>query len=394
MRKAIVFSSFLIIVAVFTSAAAAYTQLDSCPSYTFSNNNHRYANCNPLPTLDSYLHWNYHPSNNTVDIAYRHTGITSSNWVAWSLNPSGPHMIGAQCLVAFVNSTGLPHPFTSPITGYTLQEGPLSFGVPRIAAEFRNNTEMIIYATIELPPGRTNFTHIWQHGIVSSSGAFQAHPMTPQHLTSFATIDFATGKSIDTSGAGGGVSKIQQLRNIHGIINVVSWGMMMPIGAMIARFVKVFQPLNPAWFYLHVTCQTLAYFLGVAGWATGLNLGSRTPGIVRTLHRNIGITLFTLATLQVMSLGLRPKPDHKYRTFWNFYHHSIGYIVIALSIGNIFMGFDILDPEKKWKRAYIIFLIVIGAVAVCLEVLKCFVVIRRKRETSKQPQTVNAENGV
>ncbi|KAL3635699.1 hypothetical protein CASFOL_020246 [Castilleja foliolosa] len=391
MRKAFQIVVFVILI---LASFSAYSQLDDC-GYTFSNNHHRYANCNPLPTLDSYLHWNYHPSNNTVDIAYRHTGITSSNWVAWSLNPNGPHMIGAQCLVAFVNSTGIPHPFTSPITGYTtmLQEGPLSFGVPRIAAEFRNNTEMIIYATIELPPGRTNFTHIWQHGIVSSSGAFKAHSMAPQHLSSFATIDFATGKSIDTSSAGGGVSKTQRLRNIHGIINVVSWGMMMPLGAMIARFVKVFQPLNPAWFYLHVTCQTLAYLLGVAGWATGLNLGSRTPGIVRIVHRNIGITLFTLATLQVMSLGLRPKPDHKYRTFWNFYHHSIGYSVIALSIGNIFMGFDILDPEKKWKRAYIIFLIVIGAVAVCLEVLRCFVVIRRKREASKLPQTVNAENG-
>ncbi|KAL3652320.1 hypothetical protein CASFOL_002001 [Castilleja foliolosa] len=306
-----------------------------CPTYTFSNNNRGYANCKPFPTLDSYLHWNYHPSNNTVDIAYRHTSVTSSNWVAWSLNPTGPHMIGAQCLVAFVNSTGIPHPFTSPITSYNtmLQE--------------------------------------------------EDDHMRTQHLSSFATIDFSTGRSINVKG---GVSKTQRLRNIHGIINVVSWGIMMPLGAMIARFVKVFQPLNPVWFYLHVTCQTLGYLLGVAGWATGLNLGSRTPGIVRTVHRNIGITLFTLATLQVMSLGLRPN----YRTFWNFLPC---YLVILLSIDNIFKGFDILDPEKKWKRAYIIFLIVFGAVAVCLEVLRCFVVIKRKRETSKQPQTVDAENG-
>ncbi|GFP81505.1 cytochrome b561 and DOMON domain-containing protein at5g47530 [Phtheirospermum japonicum] len=373
MRKAVLLlSSFsiVIVVSIALFGSSAYAQT-SCPPYTFSNNN-RYANCNPLPVLDSFLYWSYHLSNNTVDIAHRHTGLTASSWVAWCLNPSGARMIGSQCLVAFVNSTGLPHPFTSAITGYNtrLQEGPLSFRVPRIAAEFRNSTEMIIYATIELPHGRTNFTHIWQHGLVSSSGAFQAHPMTPQHLRPFANIDFATGTTASSSGGGG--SK-QRLRNVHGIINVVSWGMMMPLGAMIARYVRVLKPPNPVWFYLHVTCQCLAYLLGVAGWATGLHLGSRSPG--------------------VLSLRLRPKPDHKYRIYWNVYHHSIGYSVITLSIVNIFKGFDILDPEKKWKRAYVSFLIALGAVAVCLEVFTCFVVTKRKRQTSKQPLTANGVNG-
>ncbi|GFP83295.1 cytochrome b561 and DOMON domain-containing protein at5g47530 [Phtheirospermum japonicum] len=374
-------------------ALFAWSSHAQCPDYTFSNNN-RYATCNALPVLNAFLHFTYHPSNNTVDLAYRHSGVTTSNWVAWSLNPGGGRMVGAQCLVAFLNSSGVPHAYTSPITSYgtTLQEGPLSFGVPRTAAEFRNG-EMIIYATIQLPQGRTSFTQVWQFGDVSS-GAVQIHQRTPEHMRSFGTIDFATGVSIDT-GAGSGGSR-QRRRNVHGVLDVVSWGIMMPLGAMVARYLKVFKSANPAWFYLHVTCQTAAYIVGVAGWGTGLKLGSDSAGIEHTTHRNIGITLFTLATLQVFALLLRPKPDHKYRIYWNVYHHLVGYTVIVLSIVNIFEGFDILDPEKKWKRAYIGVLIAMGAVAVCLEAFTWFVVVKRKRETSrtnKQPHVANGVNG-
>lgn len=64
-----------------------------------------------------------------------------------------------------------------------------------------------------------------------------------------------------------------------------------------ARYMKVFA--DPAWFYLHVACQLSAYIIGVAGWGTGLKLGSESSGITYHGHRNIGIALFCLATLQV-----------------------------------------------------------------------------------------------
>lgn len=73
----------------------------------------------------------------------------------------------------------------------------------------------------------------------------------------------------------------------------------MPIGAIIARYLKVSKAADPAWFYLHVACQSSAYIVGVAGWATGLKLGSESPGITYTAHRTIGIVLFCLGTLQV-----------------------------------------------------------------------------------------------
>ncbi|KAK6117817.1 hypothetical protein DH2020_048444 [Rehmannia glutinosa] len=374
----IIFTSFFI-TGLFPSSSYA----QNCSDYRFPNNN-IYAACNTLPSLNSFLHWNYHRSTHTVDIAYRHTRITASDWVVWSLNPTGggrsSAMIGAQCLVAFRNSTGLVHAYTSPISGYAtrLQEGPLSFRVPRIGAEFAND-EMIIYATIELPSDRTSFTHVWQNGHVSGDTPLM-HPTDGENMRSFGTIDFATGQTAETGTASGGSRN--RKRNVHGVINVVSWGILLPVGAMAARYLKVFKSANPAWFYLHVTCQTSAYVVGVAGWATGLKLGSDSPGVEHTTHRNIGITIFSLATLQVFAMFLRPKPDHKYRTYWNIYHQTIGYSVIVLSIVNIFEGIDILDPEKKWKKAYTGVLIFLGAIAAVLEAFTWYVVIKRKGQST------------
>lgn len=88
---------------------------------------------------------------------------------------------------------------------------------------------------------------------------------------------------------------------IHGILNAVSWGIMMPAGAIFARYLKVFKSsLGPAWFYLHVGCQASAYIIGVAGWGTGLKLGAESTGIEYSTHRSIGIALFCLGTLQVL----------------------------------------------------------------------------------------------
>ena len=91
---------------------------------------------------------------------------------------------------------------------------------------------------------------------------------------------------------------------IHGILNAVSWGILFPTGAMIARYLRTFESADPAWFYLHVFCQISSYAIGVAGWATGIKLGSESKGIQWTGHRNIGIALFSLATIQVNSFEI------------------------------------------------------------------------------------------
>ncbi|CAN0897497.1 Cytochrome b561 and DOMON domain-containing protein At5g47530, partial [Linum grandiflorum] len=365
----------ILILSSFPSQSDAQT----CKKQTFSANQ-VYSACVDLPALTSFLHWNFHDSNNTADIAFRKAGTSPSSWVCWALNPSGGQMVGSQALIAYQLPNGSMNVYTSSIDSYgpSMAPGRLSFRVTNLRGE-RTSGETTIYATLHLDSKLLSTNQVWQEGPLVG-GAPAMHLTSGDNVRAVGAIDFQTGAASGGGGGGGGGSNSRlRKRNIHGILNAVSWGIMMPIGAIIARYLKVFKSANPAWFYLHVACQLSAYIVGVAGWGTGLKLGSESAGIQYSKHRNIGITLFCFGTLQAFALLLRPKPDHKYRIYWNMYHHSIGYATISLSIANVYLGFGILDPAQKWKRAYTAVIIVLGAIALVLEAVTWLVVIKRKQ---------------
>lgn len=81
------------------------------------------------------------------------------------------------------------------------------------------------------------------------------------------------------------------------------------------------------------------------------------------------------------ALLLRPKKEHKHRKYWNVYHRTFGWAVIVLSAINIFRGFDALNPEKKWRHAYIGVLIALGINFLLLEGCTWFIVLRRRKRS-------------
>ncbi|KAL0306017.1 UNVERIFIED_CONTAM: cytochrome and DOMON domain-containing protein [Sesamum radiatum] len=293
------FRPVLIISVLFSLYIASHAQ--SCAKYNFASNQ-IFSSCNDLPYLNSFLHWNYDQSAKTVKIAYRHTGVSSSRWVAWAINPSGQGMVGAQALVAFQKSDGTMRAYTAPVAGYQtqLQEGDLSFPVSDLSATYARN-EIVIFATLKLDGLNSTVNQVWQEGPLSGDSPAM-HPTSGPNVQSMGTVNLLSGETGAAAGAGNSKTKKKNV----------------PKGVPFA---------DPAWFYLHATCQTSAYIIGVAGWATGLRLGSQSAGVQYTSHR-------------VSALLLRPKKEHKYRFYWNIYHHLIGYSVIVLSIINIFKGFN------------------------------------------------------
>ncbi|CAH8388724.1 unnamed protein product [Eruca vesicaria subsp. sativa] len=385
-------STLLLCLSVFIFIISQSALAQTCSNYKFSTNT-LFESCNDLPVLDSFLHYTYDSSSGNLQVAYRHKNLSPGKWVAWAVNPTATGMVGAQAIVAYPQSDGTVRAFTSPISGYqtSLQEGDLSFNVSELSATYQNN-EMIIFATLSLPlTNGGNINIVWQDGSLSGNSLLP-HPTSGNNIRSVSTINVISGTSASTSGGGAGDSKLKK-RNIHGILNAVSWGIMMPIGAIIARYLRVSKSAGPAWFYLHVSCQASAYIIGVAGWATGLKLGSESEGIQFSTHRAIGITLFCLATVQVFAMFLRPKPDHKYRFYWNIYHHTVGYTIIILAIVNIFKGLDILSPEKQWRNTYTAIIVTLGLVAAVLEGFTWFVVIKRGKaeESAKTSQLGNGD---
>lgn len=73
----------------------------------------------------------------------------------------------------------------------------------------------------------------------------------------------------------------------------------------------------------------------------------------------------------------------------------VGYTVVILSVINILKGLDILEPEKKWKNAYIVVVIALACIVVVLEFYTWGVVLRKKNSESagKMSRGINGAHG-
>ncbi|KAM0071191.1 putative cytochrome b561 and DOMON domain-containing protein [Helianthus debilis subsp. tardiflorus] len=377
-------SIFIFILTIFTLLTTHLSHAQqTCTTQKFTNNK-LYTHCNDLPHLNSYLHWSLNPSKNTLSVAFIAAPPTPSGWISWAINPTGEGMAGAQALLAYKASNGSMVVKTYNISSYSsIVEGELSFDVKDKRAEYSDGMMMKIYATVVLPEnGVTTVNQVWQVGPAVSDGFPVKHAFQPANLGAKGRLDLLSGQS---SGGGIGGGSGNKKKNIHGILNAVSWGILFPIGIIIARYLRTFPSADPAWFYLHAFCQVSGYAIGVAGWGTGLKLGSDSKGVTYSTHRDIGIALFSLATVQVFALFLRPNKDHKFRFYWNIYHHGIGYAILVLSVINVFKGLDILSPESKWRTSYIIVISTLGGIALLLEVITWIVVLNRKSNKSTKP---------
>ncbi|CAN8232389.1 unnamed protein product [Cochlearia groenlandica] len=375
--------------ALLISPAVSQSSSSSCSSQTFSGSR-SYPHCLDLSDLKAFLHYSYDAANTTLSVVFSAPPSKPGGWIAWAINPTSTGMAGSQALVASKNPTsGVASVTTLNIISYSsLVPGKLLFDVWDVKAEDAAGI-LRIFAKVKVPAnlaasGKVN--QVWQVGPgVSPNGRIQAHDFNTPNLNAMGSLDLTGAASgVPVSGGGDGNSKVHK-RNIHGILNAVSWGILFPIGAMIARYMRIFESADPAWFYLHVSCQFSAYVIGVAGWATGLKLGSESKGIRFNSHRNIGIALFAMATLQMFAMLLRPRKDHKFRFLWNIYHHGVGYSILILGIINVFKGLSILNPEHTYKTAYIAVIGTLGGITLLLEAVTWVIVLKRKSANSSKP---------
>ncbi|CAN4099198.1 unnamed protein product [Withania somnifera] len=283
-------------------------------------------------------------------------------------------MVGSQAFVALQRSDGTLEVYTSPINTYgtTLTKGGLSFRAHNVSAQ-NINGQVIIFAKFDLPANGTNIVnHVWQEGPLKDDDTPGMHGLSGDNLKSFGTLDFHSGKIVAIAHVK--PSSTSKIKIAHGIINGISWGMMMPVGVVLARLRYLPLQEHPAlWFNLHIYCQSIAYLLGIAGGGMGFYLGRQlsSGGARHTYHRYIGAALLGLATLQVLAHRLRPGKDHRYRVYWNIYHWFTGYGTIIMGIVNCFKGFQMMDVGI-WKNAYIAFLASLAFVAVALELVRCY----------------------
>jgi phenylalanyl-tRNA synthetase beta subunit len=187
----------IFLLALLISPSMAVT---TCTSQKFKNNK-LYANCTDLPTLSSYLHWNYNASNSFLAVAFVAAASKTGGWIAWAINPTGTGMAGAQALVAYTLYEGIPTVQTYNIASYTSAvPGTLSFDVWDISAEFSYGT-LKIFATVKVPEKVEMVNHVWQvgPGINKATGVLEKHDFASANLVAHGTLSLVATRTTNTT---------------------------------------------------------------------------------------------------------------------------------------------------------------------------------------------------
>ncbi|XP_052203459.1 cytochrome b561 and DOMON domain-containing protein At3g25290-like [Diospyros lotus] len=162
----------------------------------------------------------------------------------------------------------------------------------------------------------------------------------------------------------------KKLKAVHGVLNIIGWGIILPIGAIIARYCRNLPMAYGEWYSLHAYCQISGCFLGSIGWIFGMLLRNALKHYTLKTHGILGTIIFALAATQVLATCLKPKEEHECHKYWKASHHALGYALIALIIANIFLGIDKQRPAVGWKWSYVAILGVLALAALALETLR------------------------
>lgn len=281
-----------------------------------------------------------------------------NSYIAMGFSPNGG-MVGSSAIVGWISSSG---------AGGGMKQYYLAGIAPNQVVpdsgnlQVLNNSTLItsqssrLYMTFQLQTNRPLSRLIYAIG---PNGIFPSAPSfaLAQHQDKASiTLNYATGST-----ASGNPNT--SLKRRHGVLNILGWGILIIMGAIVARH---FKEWDPFWFYFHASLQSLGFALGLIGIITGLVLKNRLHFDVN-LHMALGIIILVLACLQIMAFLARPKKESKLRKYWNLYHHNTGRVLIILAVANIFYGIHLGKEGSGWRVGYGIVLAVLLLIAVIFE---------------------------
>lgn len=83
------------------------------------------------------------------------------------------------------------------------------------------------------------------------------------------------------------------------------------------------------------------------------------------------------------ALVYRPKQDDANRKYWNIFHHLTGHIVAIMGIINISRGLKLIYiSHDTWFFNFIIYLIIIAAINIGVNILSEVIVAKRNKSQS------------
>jgi dopamine beta-monooxygenase len=123
---------------------------------------------------------------------------------------------------------------------------------------------------------------------------------------------------------------------------MLSWGFLLPIGALMAISFRHSFTDKARWFQLHVSIQILGVILNIAGFAIPfINIETHFNGT----HQVLGTVVFAMGVAQAVHGFIRPKKTDKptlIRRVWEVCHKGFGRTVIILAWANSFLGIQLI----------------------------------------------------
>lgn len=356
---------------------------------TVSGTNSRYEACLPLEGIGSNYNmaWNLttDPANPGSSIISMALNATSDGYIAVGFPKTPGKMVGSYAMVLKACSTCasgaeiteyyLGAQTTSGVkpnselkatdTSASAANGVLSGKFQLIlssnsnAGNRRRQKRRSLLAPI-LDAPLTSFPLIFSAGSVTASGGLQMHDTRGSSSVDLAAAQNDDG-SIGTMTTVSTGSTNRTARRAHMWLMAISFGFLMPIGVIIARWGPLSK--NPKAFQLHRAIQTLAFLAGCGGIAAGFIAadGWNTPYYV---HRDIGLAVLAAFTAQVLSLVLRPSLESKLRRPWVQLHRWVGRAGLLLAIANIYYGIIHVADLDTW--AWAAYTAVLGALVVVI----------------------------
>ncbi|KAI8100936.1 hypothetical protein M9434_005320 [Picochlorum sp. BPE23] len=172
----------------------------------------------------------------------------------------------------------------------------------------------------------------------------------------------------------------------HQVLSAIGWGILVPLGVIGARAKNQLQA--PKWYNAHRYIMAFGYLLGLVGFGLGFAI-NKSWDTLYTVHRDLGVTITVLATVQVLALLWKPKPGTTLRKIWGPYHMWVGRCTTLLALANIYYGMFGMGEENVDTWAWAVYsaclalIVILGLVSEYREFL-----LRKEQALATQSKTM------